>query len=157
MLARMLAGLLPRHGTSVADCYRRATAARERGDWAQAVDWYRRALAARPDHADAHNDLGIALCALKDFAGARAAFTQALALRGEFVPAEVNLGQLLQSEFRDYRQAAVYYRAALAVDPGQGQAREQSGADAVRARTGRGGDRMPARGAATRARRCAGA
>ena len=107
----------------MAGCYRRATAARERGDWAQAVDWYRRALAARPDHADAHNDLGIALCALKDFAGARAAFTQALALRGEFVPAEVNLGQLLQSEFRDYRQAAVHYRAALAVDPGQGQAR----------------------------------
>lgn len=123
MLGRMLAGLLPLPGKSAASCYRRATAARERGDWAQAIDWYRRALAARPDHADAHNDLGIALCALKDFAGARAAFTQALALRGEFVPAQVNLGQLLQSEFRDYRQAAVHYRAALAADPGQGQAR----------------------------------
>lgn len=104
-------------------CYRRATAARERGDWAGAIQWYRRALAQRPGHADVHNDLGIALCATQDYAGARAAFTQALALDCEFVPAQVNLGQLLQSEFRDYSQAAVHFRAALAIDPGQGQAR----------------------------------
>ncbi|MBI5912156.1 MAG: tetratricopeptide repeat protein [Betaproteobacteria bacterium] len=123
MLARMLAGLLPLRGRSAAGCYRRATAARERGDWTRAIGWYRRALVAEPDHAEAHNDLGIALCAVKDYAGARAAFAQALALRGEFIPARVNLGQLLQSEFRDYRQAAAHYRAALAADPGQGQAR----------------------------------
>jgi protein O-GlcNAc transferase len=123
MLARLLTGLLPLPGKSAASCYRRATAARERGEWVQAVDWYRRALAARPDHADACNDLGVALCALKDFAGARAAFMQALVLRGEFVPALVNLGQLLQSEFRGYRQAAAHYRAALAAEPGQSQAR----------------------------------
>ena len=119
----MLAGFLPLQGRSAASCYRRATAARERGDWAQAIGWYRRSLAAAPDHAEAHNDLGIALCAVKDYVGARAAYAQALALRGEFVPAQVNLGQLLQSEFRDYRQAAAHYRAALAIDPGQGQAR----------------------------------
>ena len=63
MLARMLAGLLPPRGRSAASCYRRA-------------------LVAEPDHAEAHNDLGIALCAVKDYAGARAAFAQALALRG---------------------------------------------------------------------------
>jgi predicted O-linked N-acetylglucosamine transferase (SPINDLY family) len=114
---------LPQRGKSAAGCYRRGTEARERGDWARAIDWYRRALAAEPDHADAQNDLGVALCALKDYAGARAAFAQALALRGEFLAAQVNLGQLLQSEFRDYRQAAAHYRAALAIDPGQGQAR----------------------------------
>ena len=123
MLGRMLAGLLPLPGRSAASCYRRATAASERGDWAQAIDWYRRALAAESGHADAHNDLGIALCAVKDYLGARAAFAQALALRDEFVPAQVNLGQLLQSEFRDYQQAAAHFRAALAIDPGQGQAR----------------------------------
>ena len=119
----MLVGLLPPRGRSAASRYRRATAARERGDWTEAIAWYRRTLAAQPDHADAHNDLGVALCALKDYAGARAAFAQALELRREFVPAQVNLGQLLQSEFRDYRQAAAHYRAALAADPGQAQAR----------------------------------
>lgn len=83
MLGRMLAGLLPLRGRSAASCYRRATVARERGDWTRAIGWYRRALVAEPDHAEAHNDLGIALCAVKDYAGARAAFAPALAgLRG---------------------------------------------------------------------------
>jgi predicted O-linked N-acetylglucosamine transferase (SPINDLY family) len=76
-----------------------------------------------PDHADAHNDLGVALCAQNDFAGARAAFARALDLRGEFVATQINLGQLLQAEFRDYRAAAVHYRSALALDPQQAQAR----------------------------------
>lgn len=123
MLGRLLAGLLPLPGKSAASCYERATAARERGEWALAADWYRRALVRQPAHADAQNDLGIALCALRDFAGARQAFTEALALRSEFVQARVNLGQLLQSQFRDFRQAASHYRAALALDPGQSLAR----------------------------------
>ena len=123
MLERLLAGLLTLPGTSAASCYRRATAARERGDWARAVDWYRRALLRRPGNADAHNDLGVALCALRDFAGARLAFTDALALRADFVQAQVNLGQLLQAEFRDYRQATLHYRAAIALDPAHAQAR----------------------------------
>lgn len=123
MLARMLAGLLPPRAHSADACYRRATAARESGDWAKAVEWYRRALAAQPDHAEAHNDCGIALCALRDFDGARAAYTRALELRGDFVEARVNLGQLLQGEYRDYRGAAAQYRAALALDPALGLAR----------------------------------
>ena len=123
MFGRMFAELSRLHRTSAAACYRRATAARERGAWTEAADWYRRALAAQPVHAEAHNDLGIALCALGDYAGAHKAFAQALAVRDDLVAAHVNLGQLLQSEFRDYRQAAVHYRAALAVDPGQAQAR----------------------------------
>ena len=123
MLARMLAELLPFNARSAAGCYRRATAARENGDWAGAIAWYRRAIDAAPDHSDAHNDLGVALCAVKDYTAARAAFTQALALRAGFVQAKVNLGQLLQSEFRDYRQAALHYREALADAPDQLQAR----------------------------------
>ena len=95
MLGRLLAGLLPRCGRSAASCFRRATAARESGDAAQAIVWYRRALALEPDNAEAQNDLGVALCALKDFAGARLAFTEAVTLREQFVEAQVNLGQLL--------------------------------------------------------------
>ena len=48
MLGRMLAGLLPLRGRSAASCYRRATAARERGDWTRAVQLI---------HADAINIL----------------------------------------------------------------------------------------------------
>jgi predicted O-linked N-acetylglucosamine transferase (SPINDLY family) len=119
----MLAGLLPARAESADACYRRATAARERGDWAAAVDGYRRTLAARPDHAEAHNDCGVALCALRDFDGARAAYARALELRGDFVEARVNLGQLLQAEYHDYREAAAQFRAALALDPALGLAR----------------------------------
>jgi protein O-GlcNAc transferase len=122
MLGRMLAGLLSLRVNSAPRCYRRATAARERGDWTGAVNWYRRALALRPGHAEAQNDLGVALCALHEYSAAREAFTQALAARGDLVPAHVNLGQLLQSQFRDYRNAIEHYRAALAIDPGQQQA-----------------------------------
>ena len=125
MLARMLASLLPPRGNSAAELYRRASAARERGALAEAIDCYWRALALEPDHADAHNDLGVALCAQRNFAGARAAFMRALELRREFVAAQVNLGQLLQAEFRDYRAAAAHYRAALALDPAQAQARNK--------------------------------
>jgi len=123
MLARMLASLLPARAESADACYRRATTARERGDWAAAVDWYRRTLAAKPDHAEAHNDSGVALCALRDFDGARAAYARALELRGDFVEARVNLGQLLLAEYRDYREAAAQFRAALALDPALGLAR----------------------------------
>ena len=123
MLGRMLAGLLRRRGTAAERSYGQATSSRERGDWVQAIDLYRRTLMAQPDHAQAHNDLGTALCATGDYAGARAAFAQALALREHLVPAHVNMGQLLFSEFRDYRQAASHYRVALASDPGQNQAR----------------------------------
>ena len=123
MLGRLLAGLLPRSESSAASCYRRATAARERGDTADAIHWYRRALALEPENAEAQNDLGIVLCAVRDFAGARLAFAAALALRAQFVEAQVNLGQLLQSEFRDYRGAAAHYAAALALNCAQSQAR----------------------------------
>ncbi len=123
MLGRLLAGLLPRSGRSAASCFRRATAARESGNSAQAILWYRRALALEPDNAEAQNDLGVVLCALKDFAGARLAFTEAVTLREQFVEAQVNLGQLLQSEYRDYQQAATHYQSALAADCGQSQAR----------------------------------
>ena len=125
MLARMLAEFLPLHRKSAASCYRRATAARELGNWTDAIAWYRRALAADPGHADAYNDLGVALCSARDFSGARAAFEQALALRGDFVRAQVNLGQLLLSEFRDYRQAGIYLRAALAANPDEVLARHK--------------------------------
>ena len=123
MLGRLLAQLLPRSGRTAVSCYRRASAARKRGDAAQAILWYRRALALEPGNADAHNDLGVALCALKDFAAARQAFTEAVTLRAQFVEAHVNLGQLLQSEYHDYQQAGAHYRAALAVDCAQSQAR----------------------------------
>ncbi len=127
MLGRMLAGLLPLPWRSAASCHRRAAAARERGEWARAADWYRRVLARRPGNADAHNDLGIVLCALKDFAGARQAFTEALALRGEFVEARLNLAQLLRAELCDYRQAAAHYRAALALQPANADAQNDLG------------------------------
>lgn len=127
MLGRLLAGLLPLAARSAASCYRRATAARERGEWTQAVEWYRRTLLRQPGNADAHNDLGIVLCTLKDLAGARLAFGDALALRAEFVEARLNLAQLLRSEFCEYGEAAAQYRAALALQPANAEAQNDFG------------------------------
>ena len=127
MLGRMLAGLLPLPGRSAPSCLRRAAAARERGEWVQSAEWYRRAIQRQPANAEAHNDLGIVLCALKDFAGARRSFSEALALRGGFVEARLNLAQLLRAELGEYREAAAHYRAALALQPANAGAQNDLG------------------------------
>lgn len=99
--------------------YRRGIEARERGDWESAVGHCRQALRADPRHVPAWNDLGIALCAQRDYAGARSAFEQAIACDPDHLIATVNLAQLLRQELLDYSSAERLYRRALEIEPGR--------------------------------------
>lgn len=102
--------------------YRAATASAGRGEWDAAILSYRRAIGSNPSFAEAHNDLGVALCATRSFVEARVAYADALALRNSFLPAHINLAHLLREQFFDYAGAARHYRLALDVDPARTEA-----------------------------------
>jgi len=98
-----------------------ATAYRERGDLATAIDLYRRALALDPAYAQAHSNLGSALAASGDPDSAISHYEEALASdagRGDF---RFNFGNALLALGR-YTEAEEQFRQALASWPEDAEA-----------------------------------
>ncbi len=87
-----------------------------RGEREEAVATLARAVAIRPDHADARNNLGNALIELGRPAEAVPQYRAALALRPDHAPAAYNLGNALLACGEPAR-AEPHFRAALARDP----------------------------------------
>jgi tetratricopeptide (TPR) repeat protein len=95
--------------------YERAVAAEETaGDLA--VSLYRRAIAANPDHADAHCNLGRLLHERGASAEAEAHYRIALCLHGDVGVYWFNLGVAVEDQ-RRRAEAVACYRLALAHDP----------------------------------------
>jgi tetratricopeptide (TPR) repeat protein len=85
-----------RQPPAVADAqseYDRGVRARVVGNWAVAVEALRRAVALRPDFADAWNELGYALRHQQQYRESLAAYDEALRLRPEFPEALEYLGE----------------------------------------------------------------
>ena len=82
----------------------------------EAVDLLRRAIALRPDFAEAWYNLASALKEQGKYGEAAAACRRALALRPERVEAHVNLGNILQAAGQQ-DEAIVCYRRALELRP----------------------------------------
>jgi len=61
-----------------------------------AVNSYRKALAIRPDYADAHNNLGNALQELGKVKEAEASYQRALSIEPDYADAHNNLGNALR-------------------------------------------------------------
>jgi tetratricopeptide (TPR) repeat protein len=61
----------------------------------EAIESYRRAIAARGDFAEAHNNLGSALAVMGKLEDAIACYRQAIALRPGYANAHANLGNAL--------------------------------------------------------------
>jgi len=82
----------------------------------EAVAYYERALFLRPDHADAHNNLGLALAAQGRPDDAKLHYERALAIDPDHPLAHTNLGQILmfQGNFDD---AMAHYTQAIAIQP----------------------------------------
>lgn len=118
MFDRLFAGLRPPRPPRPATPYESGLAALERGQPAEALAAFERAVLAagnERERAEAHNKRGVALVELRRFDAALDAFCEALALDERCAPALVNLGSLLLEEGHPL-DAIDYYEAALRAD-----------------------------------------
>jgi serine/threonine-protein kinase len=83
---------------------------------AEAVGFYRAALALRPRSAAAWNGLGIAWTFLRKLPEAAEAYREAVVCNGDYATARSNLGAVLV-ELRQFAEAEVQCRKALALEP----------------------------------------
>jgi tetratricopeptide (TPR) repeat protein len=83
---------------------------------AAAIEAYERAIAADPDFADAHSNLGTVHHVRGDLEQARACYERALGVDPGHVEARFNLASLLEELGRD-EAALRHYKAALLADP----------------------------------------
>ena len=85
-------------------------------DYDEAIAHYRRALEARPDFAEVHNNLGNALAGLKRRDEAIAQYRRAIELKSDFFEAHNNLGNTLAA-LKRHTDAVPHFRKALAINP----------------------------------------
>ena len=96
--------------------YERAIVAEEGGAAAQAIALYERAIAANPDHADAHCNLGRLLHERGESSRAESHYRVALCVREDVGVYWFNLGVAVEDQ-RRRAEAIACYRAALERDP----------------------------------------
>ncbi|MBI2358107.1 MAG: tetratricopeptide repeat protein [Deltaproteobacteria bacterium] len=87
-----------------------------RGDYASAATEYRKVIEIKPESAEARNNLGVALEKVGDLEGAIAAFTQAIALRGDYGEAWSNRGWAY-AELKRWREARRDFEQGLKINP----------------------------------------
>ena len=89
----------------------------DRGDAAQSIDYYRRALDINPDLAGVRTDLGTMYWRNADIALAEQAFREAITRDPGFGHAYVNLGLLLLRAKNDVSEARAVWQKLLALKP----------------------------------------
>ncbi|NMB80134.1 MAG: tetratricopeptide repeat protein [Methanomicrobiales archaeon] len=87
------------------------------GRYQDAMEACDKAIALAPHFADAHNQRGVALSRLRDYAGALVSFEKAAALNPELVEAWYNSGVML-NELGRHSEALAAYDRALSLNPG---------------------------------------
>jgi len=93
-----------------------AQALSERGEWAESIEHYRKALESRPDFAAAHANLGFALMQIGRFREARSHLEQALSIGLESEEVHVALATLALRR-REPEPAVRHFRDALRLNP----------------------------------------
>jgi predicted TPR repeat methyltransferase len=124
--ARMTASPLmdgPRFARDIEAAYRRMWQT-----WCKdgAIDALRQAVARRPDSAEAHSRLGIALIEQGQIDAALAAFRQAIAVKPQYAESHSNLGNALR-EAGELDAAIAAYRQAILLDPASAEAHSNLG------------------------------
>ena len=99
---------------------------RTRGSWTMRVACYRRALELKPDYAEAHNNLGVALKDQGKLDEAVACYRRALELKPDYAEAHYNLGNALKDQGK-LDEAVACYRRALELKPDYAEAHNNLG------------------------------
>ena len=121
----------------------------------EAVACYRRALELKPDYAEAHNNLGVALKDQGKLDEAVACYRRALELKPDYAEAHNNLGTALKDQGK-LDEAVACYRRALELKPDYAEAHNNLGtALQGPGEAGRGGRLLPP-GTGTEAGLCRG-
>jgi Flp pilus assembly protein TadD len=102
-------------------------AAHAAGRMTEAVDWFRKAVAAVPDDPRARGNLGVALKDVGEIEESEACYRHAIAMAPRFAPSHNNLGILLADTDRN-AEALACFEEALRLDPGHVDARHNRGA-----------------------------
>ncbi len=92
-----------------------------RGDPRRAAELIGKAIALRPDYAEAHDNMGVALKAQGELEAAVAAHRRALALKPDFARARNNLGNALKNQGK-LDDTVAEYRTALELKPDYAEA-----------------------------------
>ncbi len=111
---------------TLAAAFEEGAAHRRRGDWDQAERIFREIVKVKPDFAEAHNNLGVALKALGRLDEAVESYRRAVAVKPDYAEAHGNLGNSLRALDRA-EEAVASYRDALAVAPDNAEARLKLG------------------------------
>ena len=98
------------------ECYNLGNDLKAQGIFSESIENYRKALAIRPDYAEAHNNLGAALNDQGKPNEAAACYLNALAIKPDYAEAHNNLGVALNTLDR-HGEAAACYQRALALVP----------------------------------------
>ena len=99
---------------------------KDQGKLDEAVACYRRALELKPDFAEAHNNLGLALKDQGKLDEAVACYRRALELKPDFAEAHYNLGNTLNDQGK-LDEAVACYRRALELKPDFAEAHNNLG------------------------------
>jgi predicted O-linked N-acetylglucosamine transferase (SPINDLY family) len=113
-----------RDAGAVAAAFARAVAHQQAGELEQAVDAYRAALALRPDHVQALNNLGVALKNLGRFDEAVEVLRRCLALQPGSAAVHLNHGNSLNA-LRRFDEAEAAFREAVRLSPDYAQAHRE--------------------------------
>jgi serine/threonine-protein kinase len=94
---------------------------RDQKKWDEAIAEFRKAVALKPDYAEAHHNLGITLLRQGDVAGAVAEYRKAVALKPDYAEGHYDLGWALYYQ-GDVAGAVAEYRKAIALKPDYAEA-----------------------------------
>ena len=87
------------------------------GNRNEAASCYEKAIALKPDHAQAHSDLGVVLKDAGQFDEAKAHYERAIALEPDNAAPHYNMGLLLQDQGAPEAALAAFERAAALGNP----------------------------------------
>lgn len=89
----------------------------QRKQYSVGIEYLERALAIKPDHAEAHNNRGFALGKLKRRDEALASYDKAIALKPDYADAYYNRGILLFDSYGDFQGAHKSHAKAVELKP----------------------------------------